>query len=155
MREDDGSERKRCTLLFGGLLRRMSEHMDVLKSTMSKLMAATPEGAALTMKSGAKASPLTVLFPKEQHTQSPFDILRRMSEHMDVLKGTMSKLCRDLQNFNEDKEWYQWGLVHGGRAAIEYKAAVLRADAVERAVHYDSDTTGYYDSEPEVVLMWK
>ena len=96
MREDDGSERKRCTLLFGGLL-------------------------------------------------------RRMSEHMDVLKGTMSKLSRDLQKYEEDQEWYRWGLMHGGRAVIEHKAAVLRADAVERAVHYDSDTTGYYDSEPEVV----
>ena len=36
-RKDDGSERKRCTLLFGGRLREMSKHMDVLTVAMSKL----------------------------------------------------------------------------------------------------------------------
>jgi len=105
-KEDDGSRRKRCTLLFGGEL-------------------------------------------------------RRLSEHMDVLTVAMSKLCRDLQKYEaqskeaiaREKEWYRWGLVHGGRAVIECKAAMLRADAVERAVHYDSDETGYYDSDPEVIDM--
>ena len=97
-KEDDGSRRKRCTLLFGGEL-------------------------------------------------------RRLSEHMNVLTVAMSKLCRDLQKYEaqskeaiaREKEWYRWGLVHGGRAVIECKAAMLRADAVERAVHYDSD--------PEVIDM--
>jgi hypothetical protein len=28
---------------------------------------------------------------------------------------------------------------------------MLRVDAVERAVHYDSDVTGHYDSDPEVI----
>ena len=36
-RKDDGSERKRCTLLFGGRLRGLNEHMEVLKEAMSKL----------------------------------------------------------------------------------------------------------------------
>ena len=94
--KDDGSERKRCTLLFGGRLRRLSEHMEVLKEAMSKLS------------------------------------------------------C-DLQNYEEKREWYRWRLMHGGRAAIECKADKLMADAVERAVHYDSDVTGHYDSGPEVV----
>ena len=41
--------------------------------------------------------------------------------------------------------------MHGGRAAIECRANKLMADAVERAVHYDSDVTGHYDSDPEVI----
>ena len=94
--KDDGSERKRCTLLFGGQL-------------------------------------------------------REMSKHMDVLREAMSKLCCNLQNYKEKREWSRWGLVHGGRAAIECKADKLMADAVERAVHYDIDATGHYDSDPEVV----
>jgi hypothetical protein len=99
--------------------------------------------------------------------------LRKMSEHMDVLQVTMSKLCRNLQNYEERRDWVKWGLIHGGRAAIECKAAYLRADAVERAVkqqagveeraaklraaaveravYYDSDSTTNYDSDPEVV----
>ena len=35
--KDDGSERKRCTLLFGGRLRGLGEHMEVLKEAMTKL----------------------------------------------------------------------------------------------------------------------
>jgi hypothetical protein len=61
--------------------------------------------------------------------------MRRIGEHMEVLKEAMSKLSCDLQNYEEKREWSQWGLVHGGRAAIECKADMLRADAVERAVH--------------------
>jgi hypothetical protein len=95
-KRDDDSERKRCTLLFGGQM-------------------------------------------------------RRMSEHMDVLKDAMSRLCCNLQIYAEKREWSRWGLVHGGRAAIECKANMMRADAVERAVHYDSDVTGHYDSDPEVI----
>ena len=72
---------------------------------------------------------------------------------MEVLKDAMSKLSCDLQNFEEKREWSRWALVHGGRVAIECKADKLRADAVERAVHYDSDATGHYDSDPEVVDM--
>jgi hypothetical protein len=60
--------------------------------------------------------------------------LRKMSEHMDMLQVTMSKLCRNLQNYEEQRDWVKWGLTHGGRAAIECKAAYLHADAVERAV---------------------
>ena len=93
---DNGSERKRCTLLFGGQM-------------------------------------------------------RRISEHMDVLKDAMSKLSCDLQVYEEKREWSRWWLVHGGRMAIECKAEMLMAAAVERAVHYDSDVTGYYDSDPEVI----
>ena len=85
-RRDDDSERKRCTLLFGGQMRRLSEHMEVLKEAMSKLS------------------------------------------------------C-DLQSYEEKREWARWGLVHGGRAAMECRADMLMADAVERAVHYDSDVT--------------
>ena len=77
--------------------------------------------------------------------------MRRMSKHMDVLKDAMSKLSCDLQIYEMKKEWSRWGLVHGGRAAIECKAEMLMAAAVERAVHYDSDVTGYYDSDPEVI----
>ena len=94
--KDDDSERKRCTLLFGGQM-------------------------------------------------------RRISEHMEVLKGAMTKLSCDLQIYEEKREWSRWGLVHGGRAAIECRAEMLMADAVERAVHYDSDVTGHYDSDPEVI----
>ena len=182
-RKDDGSERKRCTLLFGGQLRKLSEHMKVLKGAMSKLscdlhihcrscgavacekydgtcsvsgavnagrkqlassmaglnpMAATPEGATLTMKSGAKASPLKVLLPEEQHTPSPLGSeheapglqsetelehgtdddgnipgLRGLSEHMKVLKEAMTKLSCDLQIYKEKREWSRWGLLHG------------------------------------------
>ena len=72
---------------------------------------------------------------------------------MEVLKEAMTKLSCDLQIYEEKREWSRWGLLHGGRAAIECKADKLRADAVERAVHYDSDATGYYDSDPEVVDM--
>ena len=36
-KRDDDSEGKRCTLLFGGQMRRIGEHMEVLKEAMSKL----------------------------------------------------------------------------------------------------------------------
>jgi hypothetical protein len=61
-KRDDDSEWKRCTLLFGGQM-------------------------------------------------------RRISEHMEVLKEAMSKLCCNLQVYEEKREWSRWGLVHGGRVA--------------------------------------